>query len=208
MIAPRAADPSVRSSLHAPLYGGRYEYVGRPGPSPALAAIVAAGLLRREHRVLDVGCGRADDLLALARLGFRHLVGIDHNPMSIRHARRRKGAERIDLRLATLDALQDEPPRSYDWILDTFLVNNLRHGETRAYLQRLARLLPKDGGLLMHHKAGARSPEATGRGGVRSPYFTPQGPPVLAPFAEWGPDGAPSYAWGFVQVFRRNAKAA
>ena len=196
----------MRSSLHAPIYRGRHEYVGRPGMSPALAALVAAGLLRREHRVLDVGCGRGEDLMGLVRLGFRDLVGLDRHARSIAAARRRVGAQHVEWRLATLDALPGMPARSFDWVLDTFLVNNLPRDDVAEYLHRLASLLPPGGGLVLHSKAGARSAEARGRGGLHSPFFTRQGPPAFATFAEWDPRGKPSYATGFVQVMRRNAR--
>lgn len=195
----------MRSHLHAPIYRGGSQYVGRPGMSPAIAALVALEALRPEHRILDVGCGRGDDLLGLARLGFRRLVGIDHNARSIRAARRRVGASAVDFRLGTLDDLPSLPAASFDRVLDTFLVNNLREDGVAEYLERVARRLPPGGLFFVHGKAGARAPEASGRGGLRSPHFD-AGPVAMAAFAERDPDGGPSFATGYVQRLVRNAR--
>jgi len=198
----------VRSSLDAPLIDDPRDYIGRPGISPALAALVCAGLVRPEHRILDVGCGRGTDLVALAQMGFRRLEGLDHNAASLRAAKRRErdalGERRIVWRWATLDALLDLEPASYDWLVDAFLLNNLRERDEPEYLRRLARLLPEGGRLLLHVKHGPRLWERGGKEGARSPHFD-AGPAVLTWWAEGGGRWA-SHASGFVQVLTRNGR--
>ena len=204
----------VRTRLHAGIVDGKHEYVGRPGISPALAALVAAEVLRPEHRILDVGCGRGGDLLALEHLGFRDLVGIDHNRRSIASAKRRKGARGIDFRLAPMTALLEEPASSYDFVLTSFVVNNLPDDDVAEHLAWIARVVRKHGGVVVQSKCAANAPEAHGKGGVRSPYFA-FGTPVLTWFPEYRDvrRGA-RWVWtksavsGFVQLGRRNAHAA
>lgn len=215
--AKRNAKPAaavVRTRLRAGIVDGEHEYVGRPGLNPALAALVAADVLRPEQRILDVGCGRGGDLIALAKLGFGRLTGIDHNRRSIASAKRRKGARGIDWRLAPLTALLDEPEASYDVVLSSFLVNNLPDDEVDEHLAWLARLLPQGGVLVVQSKASASAPEGRGRGGVRSPCFA-WGKPALTWFPEYRDERrGDRWVWtkgavpGFVQVGRRNGRAA
>lgn len=204
----------VRTRLRAGIVEGEHEYVGRPGLSPALAALVAAGVLEPHHRILDVGCGRGGDLLALARLGFRDLVGIDHNKRSIQGARRRKGAEHVEFRLAPMTALLDEPQASYDLVLSSFVVNNLPEGEVHEHLAWVARVVRRGGGVVVQSKCNPTSRETRGEGGVASPYFS-WGRPVHTWFPEYR-DVRRGERWvwekgavsGFVQLGRRNGRAA
>lgn len=203
----------VRTHLRAGIVDGKREYVGRPGLSPALAALVAGGILEKKHRILDVGCGRGGDLLSLARMGFRDLVGIDHHRASIRGARRRKGASHVDFRLAPMTAIHDMPRASFDRVLTSFVVNNLPDDDVEEHLAWIARVLPKDGGVIVQSKCGPTAPESRGRGGVASPYFT-FGVPVQTWFPEYEPERrGDRWRWtkgavsGFVQVGRRNGRA-
>lgn len=185
-------------------------YTGRPGLSPAVAALVAAGLIEEEHRVLDVGCGRGQDLVALARLGCRHLTGLDYNRAALRTAKSRErealgGLGLIEWRWGSLEALLDLPPQSFDWVLDTFLLNNLDAGATGEYLRRLARVLRKDGRLLLQTRVKPRVWREAGELGVASPYFHGS-KAVLTHFAENHPDGGRTYEAVVVQVLRRNGK--
>lgn len=52
-------------------------YRGRPGASPVVAALYSSGVIRADHAVLDVGCGRGTDAVALAQWGVRDVCGID-----------------------------------------------------------------------------------------------------------------------------------
>lgn len=205
--------PRVRSRIDAPLLDEPRDYVGRPGISPALAALVSARVIRPEHRLLDVGCGRGTDLLALARLGFQHLEGLDHNRASLAAAKRRErdgregrqaGQAPIVWHWATLDKLEEMKPASYDWIVDTFLLNNLPDEDEPEYLRRLARLLPREGGLLLHVKHGIRLWDRVRQRGVRSPFFD-AGTPVMTWWAE-GSGRWAAHASGYVQVLRRNRR--
>lgn len=54
-------------------------------------ALVRAGALEPNDRVLDLCCGQGRHSLELARRGFRHVVGVDRSRYLIRVARRRAG---------------------------------------------------------------------------------------------------------------------
>ena len=52
-------------------------YYGRPGASPVLAALYAAGVIKNSHRVLDVGTMDGTDAIALCKWGVRDVHAID-----------------------------------------------------------------------------------------------------------------------------------
>lgn len=132
------------------------QYVGRPGISPALAALIAAGEIRRGHRILDVGCGTGTDALLLARWGFRHVHGIDPDGESIRVARSRTTRFKLQRRLrfdvAAPETLSTLPQaKRYDIVLHTLVANNLQKGKDR-HFRAVAHAMKPDGLLLLHER--------------------------------------------------------
>lgn len=84
-------------------------------PHRELARLVEAGEWR-PGRILDVGCGRASNLIWLAQRGFEGW-GVDVSSEAIRQALGRPGAER--LRLQTLNALDiGSLAEKFDYVLD------------------------------------------------------------------------------------------
>jgi len=57
-------------------------------PSPELAALIAARALKRNAKILDVGCGGGLDAIFLAQCGFS-VVGVDFSPAALRIAEKR-----------------------------------------------------------------------------------------------------------------------
>src|SRR5688572_4053880 len=77
----------------------RVNYVGRPGLSPAVAALIAQGRIRTRDRILDVGCGSGTDALTLARWGFRRIDAVDPDKRAITTARARATRARLNGRV-------------------------------------------------------------------------------------------------------------
>lgn len=146
--------------LDAPPIDDVRAYVGRPGLSPVLAGLVAAGVLAPRMRVLDLGCGRGTDLLALRELGFERLEGVDYNAASLRAARaaerRRLGDSRIVWRHGSLALLKDLDAAAYDVVYETFLLNNLDPDGDVELLRRIARVLRPGGRFLSQRKTWPR----------------------------------------------------
>lgn len=129
------------------------EYIGRPSVSPVVATLVATGVIPKGRRILDVGCGRGTDAIELARLGCRHVDGIDVNANAIRLAKARAKRAGLSKRLHFTrgDALELEAiygRAAFATAIDTLFVNNLTDDEARAYLAQLARVV-KPGGLVV-----------------------------------------------------------
>lgn len=148
--------------------GARVPYAGRPGVSPAVAALVALGRLRAHDRVLDVGCGTGTDAITLARWGFRDVVGVDPDARAIGVARARATRLGLDVAfeaLAAEDLLARFGPRRFDVVLHTLVANNLR-GDAGEHARNVAGVLRR-GGLLVLHERIRRDDEAAAPGELR-----------------------------------------
>lgn len=64
-------------------------FIGRPGPSPVIAALYAAGNIKNHHVVLDVGAGDGTDAIALMHWGVREVHMLDVDKPLLDHAARR-----------------------------------------------------------------------------------------------------------------------
>lgn len=149
-------------------------YAGRPGISPAVAALIALGRLRPGHRVLDVGCGTGTDALTLAAWGFRDVTAIDPDARAIGVARgraRRRGLE-ADFRVAAAeDLLALFGARRFDVVLHTLVANNLR-GDAQEHARNVAGVLHRRGLLVLHERIRRADADAA--------------PGELAPLAAFG----------------------
>lgn len=177
-------------------------YPGRPGLPGAVAALVADGRIRRDHRILDVGCGTGTDALLLARWGFRKVEGVDPDAGAVAIARRRATrlgvSKRLRFQQASAETLDETfPPGSFDVVLHTLVANNLGRGKER-HFRGLARILRPGGLLVLHERVLAREenarPDRVPPLAALRRHFK-VGPGVATHLAEWtGRDGDPGHA--------------
>jgi ubiquinone/menaquinone biosynthesis C-methylase UbiE len=127
-------------------------------------ALVEAPELRGDQRVLDVGCGTGNLLLALAR---RHpglaATGIDPDERALARARRKLGACPIGLDQGFAEELP-YPDGSFDRVLSTLMFHHLDDAAKDGMLAEVRRVLVPDGVLLLADFGGAGS---AGRFGAR-----------------------------------------
>jgi SAM-dependent methyltransferase len=121
--------------------------IGRP--QPAIMAVLEGAV--RGPRILDVGCGTGDLVIALARRGF-HVTGVDISPVAIAAARK-KAAEvhvrhvRLQVRDITEPDRDSHAHTDYNTVFDCGLLHNLHRsgGPVGAYLDVLPALVAPDG---------------------------------------------------------------
>jgi SAM-dependent methyltransferase len=191
-------------------------YVGRPGPSPVLAALFAAGVVREEDRILDLGCGGGMDAIALVRWGCTDVTGIDSDAQAIALARRRAAraglGRRVRFEEADALALQDVAAAGeYDVLWDGLLLNNLRGADIEAYARSVAHATVQGGLLLLQFRVTKRAyegwiPEAADEPLHRWFDFGPPASTFIPEHPE--PSRAPPYARVSVQVGERNGRRA
>lgn len=141
--------------------GSRLDYAGRPGISPALAALIALERIRKTDRVLDVGCGTGTDAILLARWGFRNVVGIDPDAQAIGTARgratRAKLAKRVTFHHAGAERLTELfPANHFDAVIHTLVANNLTKSKDQ-HFREIAKALKPSGLLVLHERIDRRS---------------------------------------------------
>ena len=180
-------------------------YEGRPGLSPAIAALIARGDIEKDDVVLDVGCGKGTDCLLLARWGFRHIVGVDPDAGAIRIARSRATRLRLGRRVRFIVGdVENLPPdmarRSVDIVLHTLVGNNLE-SEHNAHFKAIAAAMKPKGMLVMsirtfRHEENAKPGAVPPIPGMRR-YFdlTPSFSSHLAEHGDYEPPFAPVAIW-------------
>jgi 2-polyprenyl-3-methyl-5-hydroxy-6-metoxy-1,4-benzoquinol methylase len=111
----------------------------------------------RRARILDVGCGPGDFVLALAALGFE-AVGLDYTPAFLETAALRADNDARHFRVAPLfllGELQDQAPsRPFDAITLNDVVEHVSRKELRALLETCRLRLAPGGRLLVHTPNG------------------------------------------------------
>jgi ubiquinone/menaquinone biosynthesis C-methylase UbiE len=110
-----------------------------------------AGNLRKDQRVLDLGCGTGALTLRAARLGAR-VKAIDVNIQMLEIARQRADAaglaNKVDFQEVGVAELDSEAPGSYDAVMSGLCFSELSEDEIHYTLKQIMRIL-KPGGLLL-----------------------------------------------------------
>jgi len=180
-------------------------YQGRPGLSPAVAAMIAGGTIKKDDVILDIGCGTGTDCICLARWGFRRVVGIDPDAEAIRIGRARATRLRLNRRVQFLIGRPEDLPADLaesgvDVALHTLVANNLDSG-FQSHFRAIARALKPTGLLIVSSRTFAF--EANLKPGALSPpigmrrYFevSPSVSSHLAESSRYFPGYTPVAIW-------------
>jgi len=128
---------------------GDFEHWELDYPSPELVAIVAAGMLRKNSRVLDLGCGGGLDAIFLSQCGF-NVMGVDFSSVALRIAEKRAAKARveIDWRLGNVLDLPVED-ETVDFVTDRGLFHVIEDDDRPKYSSELCRVLRLEGRALI-----------------------------------------------------------
>lgn len=150
--------PAAGRDWALPLYDPVVRWLGL---GPTRERLVDQAAISPGHRILEIGCGTGDVLLAAAR---RHphaeLVGLDPDPKALDRARRK--IARVTARIQLDRGFSDAMPysdQSFDRVLSSFMFHHLPADAKAKTLREVYRVLRPDGSLHLLDFAG------TGGGG-------------------------------------------
>ncbi|MGA2385737.1 MAG: class I SAM-dependent methyltransferase [Candidatus Bathyarchaeia archaeon] len=117
--------------------------------SPELAALVAAGLLRKTDKILDVGCGGGLDAIFMARCGFK-LAGVDLSRKALKIAKARADAAQVKVDWV-LGSVFDLPLESqtFDLVTDRGLFHLIEDADRSRFSSEVFRVLKPRGHMLI-----------------------------------------------------------
>ena len=124
--------------------------------SPELIALVAAEVLPKHTRVLDMGCGGGIDAVFMARCGFK-VKGVDISAAALRIAEKRaeQAHVKVDWRRGNVLELPIDDG-SVDFVTDRGLFHLIEDPDRPKYASELFRVL-NNGGRAMIRGASAQS---------------------------------------------------
>jgi ubiquinone/menaquinone biosynthesis C-methylase UbiE len=138
---------------------GEFKHWESDYPSPELAALVAAGVVPKRARILDVGSGGGKDAIFMAQCGFR-VVGVDISAAALKIAGKRAEDAHVEVDWRRGSAL-DLPVEdcSVDLVTDRGLFHHLDEGERTRYAAELFRVLKVRGRALIRGANEVSAPD-------------------------------------------------
>ena len=121
-----------------------------PNPSsPELAALITAGVIGKNDKMLDVGCGGGLDAIFVAQCGFS-VVGVDLSKKAIEIAKAREGKVhvKIDWLLGSIFDLPIES-QTIDFVMDRGLFHLIEDVNRAKYSSEVFRVLRPQGCVLI-----------------------------------------------------------
>jgi ubiquinone/menaquinone biosynthesis C-methylase UbiE len=116
-------------------------------PQPAVVKLTEAGKIRGS--VLDVGCGRGENVLYLAARGHK-CWGLDFVPVAIEQARAKAMYRAIDANFLVGNALElQKLGRQFDTVLDCGLFHTFTDEERPLFVKGLGQVLGSGGTLYL-----------------------------------------------------------
>jgi ubiquinone/menaquinone biosynthesis C-methylase UbiE len=124
---------------------GEYKHWEFNYPSPELISLLAANILRRNARVLDVGSGGGTDAIFKGQCGF-NVTGIDISVAALKIAEKRGKKIHVAVNWLRGDVL-DLPisDGTIDFITDRGLLHLIDDNDRAKYASEFFRVLKKDG---------------------------------------------------------------
>jgi SAM-dependent methyltransferase len=108
----------------------------RRGPSPQLAAWLAAGVLRPGMSVVVPGCGSGHEVAVLAAAGCA-VTGLDYAPAAVAATRKRLGDENLKADVLVANVLEWHPQAPCDAIYEQTCLCALHPEDWISYADRL-----------------------------------------------------------------------
>jgi ubiquinone/menaquinone biosynthesis C-methylase UbiE len=121
-----------------------------PNPSsPELAALISAGLIAKNAKILDVGCGGGLDTIFMAQCGFS-AVGVDLSKKALEIAKAREGKVhvKVDWLLGSVFDLPIES-QTIDFVTDRGLFHLIKDVNRAKYSSEMFRVLRPQGCVLI-----------------------------------------------------------
>jgi ubiquinone/menaquinone biosynthesis C-methylase UbiE len=128
---------------------GDFEHWELNYPSPELVSMIAAGTLRKNSKILDVGCGGGLDAIFLAQCGF-NVIGIDISSAALKIAEKRAREAHVEVDWGLGNVL-DLPVKdeTVDLVTDRGLFHVIEDNDRPKYSSEIYRVLKLHGRALI-----------------------------------------------------------